>query len=131
MPPRWQTHPAPVLDSWEDLIKEKYRRKEVEQSRISDVAMWLSRFEIMVRWVQSEIVSFFRFPSLLTSWTRREFILLTRDHTTIHQILTLRNSNQTRLTPAALFSRFVKLAYKSYELNDFLYVLPLSSFSPS
>jgi hypothetical protein len=57
LPPPWLTNAAPHLDSWEALLNERTSRKVHGRPKISDASMWVRRFEMMSRWVESEIVS--------------------------------------------------------------------------
>lgn len=75
-PAPWLANPLPELDVWEDLWREKARWKIDKEGRPSDVSMLVRRFELVVRWVETEVVrsfSFFsRFPPCF-ELTRRFF----------------------------------------------------------
>lgn len=55
-PAPWLANPLPKLDVWEDLWKEKARWKIDKEGRPSDVSMLVRRFELVVRWVETEVV---------------------------------------------------------------------------
>lgn len=55
-PAPWVANPPPSLDSWEDLWREKARWKLERSARPSDVGMIIRRFELVVRWVETELV---------------------------------------------------------------------------
>jgi len=55
-PAPWVANPLPALDSWEDLWREKARWKVERNGRPSDVSMIVRRFELVVRWVETELV---------------------------------------------------------------------------
>lgn len=54
----------PAKDDWSDFLKEKAVGKADKARKFSDVDVLMNRSEMVVRWVQSEIVSiaWFRVP---------------------------------------------------------------------
>lgn len=78
------------------------------KTKLSDVAMMVTRFELMGRWVETEIVSLLTLVSVVIGCSTFLFVL---------QIITEKAGR------VALVNRFIKLAAKCYSLNNLLYVV--------
>lgn len=115
----WVASPLPALDSWEDLWREKARWKVERSGRPSDVSMIARRFELVVRWVETELVRAAvsgLFESPPSQRCRLTLCSLFDDP----QILAARAG---RSSLVVLVERFIKLAAALFQLSNLQCVL--------